>query len=312
MNKPMKLLIAHDGSRFSDDAVEDLARAGLPKEAEAVVLSVAEVWLPETDEPVPEKIARAFPAVEAARRRARESLREARAVADKAAESVRRRFPAWTVRAEAKAGSPGWVIVGQAEETQSDLIVVGSQGRSAWNRMTLGSVSHQVLLQARRSVRIGRAAASLKSDPPRLIVAVDGSPGAERAIQSVAGRSWPGGTQIRVVAVIDDAMATMPSLLSPSVSRWFEENDAPGYLWVKRFVEAAAKELQGPERNVEMVVREGNPKKVIVEEAQAWKSDSVFLGARGLTVGAQFLLGSVSAAVAAHAPCSVEVIHHKF
>jgi hypothetical protein len=42
----MKLLIAYDGSESADKGIDDLSRAGLPSEADALVVSVAEVWLP--------------------------------------------------------------------------------------------------------------------------------------------------------------------------------------------------------------------------------------------------------------------------
>lgn len=43
----MKILIAYDGSDCARDAIDDLRLAGLPDEAEAVVMSIADVWLPE-------------------------------------------------------------------------------------------------------------------------------------------------------------------------------------------------------------------------------------------------------------------------
>ena len=45
----MKILIAYDGSRYAEAALDDLTRAGLPTDVEAHILSVAEVWLPPTD-----------------------------------------------------------------------------------------------------------------------------------------------------------------------------------------------------------------------------------------------------------------------
>lgn len=42
----MKVLIAYDGSESADTAIGGLTRAGLPIEADALVVSVAEVWLP--------------------------------------------------------------------------------------------------------------------------------------------------------------------------------------------------------------------------------------------------------------------------
>jgi len=42
METLMKVLIAYDGSACAGAALADLERAGLPRKAEAVVLSVAE------------------------------------------------------------------------------------------------------------------------------------------------------------------------------------------------------------------------------------------------------------------------------
>ena len=42
----MKILIAYDGTSPADAAIDDLSMAGLPPTGEAVVLSIAEVWLP--------------------------------------------------------------------------------------------------------------------------------------------------------------------------------------------------------------------------------------------------------------------------
>lgn len=42
----MRLLVAYDGSECADAALDDLTHAGLPLNGEALVVSVAEVWLP--------------------------------------------------------------------------------------------------------------------------------------------------------------------------------------------------------------------------------------------------------------------------
>jgi nucleotide-binding universal stress UspA family protein len=46
----------------------------------------------------------------------------------------------------------------------------------------------------------------------------------------------------------------------------------------------------------------------LIEEAETWKADCVFVGARGLNAFERLLLGSVSSKVADHASCSVEVV----
>lgn len=44
-NGKMKILIAYDGSDCASAAITDLRRAGLPQQVEAIVLSVADVWV---------------------------------------------------------------------------------------------------------------------------------------------------------------------------------------------------------------------------------------------------------------------------
>src|SRR6185312_14962993 len=56
------------------------------------------------------------------------------------------------------------------------------------------------------------------------------------------------------------------------------------------------------------LVERGDPKKLLVEEARRWKADAIFVGAKGHSRLERFLIGSVSAAIAARAPCTVEVV----
>src|SRR6266511_635334 len=42
----MKILIAYDGSEGAESAIDDLKRAGLPRRAEAIVLTIAEELFP--------------------------------------------------------------------------------------------------------------------------------------------------------------------------------------------------------------------------------------------------------------------------
>src|SRR5690606_28707591 len=58
----------------------------------------------------------------------------------------------------------------------------------------------------------------------------------------------------------------------------------------------------------EPVLREGEPRQVLLDEAANWPADSIFVGAKGLSRIERVLLGSVSSAVAARAACSVEVV----
>lgn len=78
--------------------------------------------------------------------------------------------------------------------------------------------------------------------------------------------------------------------------------------WLDTIVETAAERLSASGLTTTTLTVEGDPKKVILDQAERWQADTIFLGARGLRVMDRILLGSVSAAIAARASCSVEVV----
>jgi nucleotide-binding universal stress UspA family protein len=301
----MKILIGCDGTPAGRAALEDLARAGLPPDADAVAMTVADVWLAPGD-PDP-RVSRAIPAVGRAHERAERLLADARAEARRSADRLRRLFPGWTVAEDAAADSPAWALLKKARAWSPDLLVVGATGKKALARLTLGSVSQKVLAEARGSVRIGR------SGPPtdgglRLLVAVDGSPDSERAVNAVLQRRWPADTRVRVIAVVDDRLLSAAALRMAPLARWMKPGDTDPAAWVGRMVEESCARLQGQGLLVSGRVEKGNPKTVLVEKAAKWRAHALYLGARGLTRWERFMLGSVSTAVAARAACSVEVV----
>ncbi len=296
MNENYKILIAYDGSGFADAALDDLKNAGLPSEnIEALIISVAEVWLPPAD-----KSGKEPEFVTAGLRRQyeenRELLAKAKERADRAAARVRSMFPAWTVTAEATYGSPAWEILYRASDFRPDLIVTGAQGQSAFERVLLGSVSQKIVTEAKCSVRVGRGRIETEGEGPlRIVLGYDGSAGADEAVKAVLARNWRPETEIRVVIVRDTAF--IRSSLDIATDR-FEE---AGSRIVKDF------EAQGLKAS--LVVREGNPKHLLVEEAEAFGADAIFLGAANFeNAFAKYLLGSVSSAVVTRAHCSVEVV----
>lgn len=314
----MKVLIAYDGSDCADAALADLRRAGLPRHVEALVVSVAEVWLP----PPPPSSYELLEDHEAAREVLRASdvpasaapaVEEANGLALGAAERLRGDFPEWTVRAEALSGSPAWEVVKKADEWRPDLVVVGSQGRSALGRFVLGSVSQKVVTEARCSVRVARGKADAGTSPVRVVVGVDGWPASLKAVGAVAARQWPQGSEARVVAVHDPLTPSVVGRLIPPVRKWVGETNEQEVSWVEQAVEKAAGELRDAGLDASALVLAGEPKRALVEAAGEWGADTIFVGAtRHDSRARMFLLGSVSAAVAARAHCSVEVVRSRF
>ena len=127
----MKLLIAYDGSESADIAIEGLMRAGLPsKNVEAVVVSVAEVWLPlpaqneVLDDTFPLQIPQGL---KHARERAATMIADAEEVAQRGRKRVQQALPEWSVTHEVKTGSPAFELLNHAEQYQPFVSRKGSR-----------------------------------------------------------------------------------------------------------------------------------------------------------------------------------------
>jgi nucleotide-binding universal stress UspA family protein len=184
-------------------------------------------------------------------------------------------------------------------------VIVGSHGRSALGRMILGSVGQTLLAESPCSVRIARAPYGPQPGGLRIIVAVDGSSESNAAVRVVASRTWASGTSIRVVAVHD------PGPLDTEVGVIVGPT-AVGFDYDIDVTEDRAAEavdvLQRAGMAARSTVLTGRPAGAIIEEAESWAADMIFMGARGHRLLERILIGSVSNAVATRAHCSVEVV----
>lgn len=311
----MKILVAYDGSKCAEAALDDLQLAGLPEEADAVVLSVAEVWLPPQNAEQNVGIALDSYTMKQIRRqwgKGKRAVGEAEVFAKHAQSRIRKNFPHWRVEAEATYGSPAWELLQKADDIKADLIVVGSHGRSALGRFFLGSISQKVLTEARASVRIARGKIEVDPAPSRIVIGFDGSKGAEAAVESVVSRFWREHSEARLIAVTDPVTPSAIGRFVPPIVDWVEEANAGERQWMEKLAESALQKLEDAGLKATLSVIAGNPKEVLVEEAEHWHADSIFVGANAYGSSFErFLLGSVSSAVAARAACSVEVVRRQ-
>ena len=305
----MKILIANDGSASANAVFEDLKNAGLSSNVDALVMSIADVFIPppmnEGEELLPEHVPEG---IKRAHENAELKLKEAEVRAVRAGEEIKKTFPEWKVNHLALADSPAWAILREAERWQADLIVVGAQGHSVLGgRLILGSISQRVVYEATCSVRIARKR-NIERSALRLLIGLDNSPFSRAAAEAVSSRRWPDGTHVRLLAVVDTVMAVTPDPSKPSVQKWIECGDEENWDEVAKIFEPELKKLQAAGLDAAITIRKGNPADEILEEAEAWNADCIFLGPKGARGIERLLLGSVSSAVSARATCSVEIV----
>jgi nucleotide-binding universal stress UspA family protein len=282
----MRVLIGYDGSSYADAAIADLQRAGLPDHVEALVVPVGDAPVV-APFPSPQVVEQAFVGervrsiVEHANRQTAEALSDAKSFARKARTQLKSLFPSWDVQAQVVAGRPADELNRLATHWGADLIVVGTQGRSALGRLILGSVALEVASNALCCVRIGRDVSKTEVKDLRILVGLDRSRAADRVLRHVLRRSWPAGAELRVVNAEDR-----------------ETMDAGVF-----------RELFVGGLRVSAGIVQGDARDVIIEEARNWQADCVVLGSQlGDQQSEGFFDSGIYAAVIASTECSLEVV----
>jgi nucleotide-binding universal stress UspA family protein len=144
----------------------------------------------------------------------------------------------------------------------------------------------------------------------RILVATDGSPCSDAAIDQLLARPWPEPSQLLVVSVADLS-------LTHAIEPWFTTPEAHESLRGTLVTQAGAAIVAAVDRikrdaegrfEIDYELVHGNPARAIVRAADAWDADLIVLGSHGYSGLDRLLLGSVSAAVASHAKCSVEIV----
>ena len=131
------------------------------------------------------------------------------------------------------------------------------------------------------------------------------------AVQELLSRPWPTGTQVEVLSVAHAAPEFLDPLLMGRAIH-IESLERETKRARQNVDEAAGAITQGASLlDVSTKVMEGVPKEEILEEAAKWGADLILMGSHGYGAAKRFLLGSVSHAVALHAPCSVEIVRSR-
>jgi nucleotide-binding universal stress UspA family protein len=148
----------------------------------------------------------------------------------------------------------------------------------------------------------------------RILLAVDGSPCSDAAVEEVARRPWPDGTEVRVLSAYEPAaILAMAEAWAPPEG-YYEQMERADRERAGAAAEKAAARLRSAcadRLSVSAETVRGLPKEAIVAEAERWGADLIVVGSHGYRGWKRLWLGSVSHAVATHAPCSVEIVRSR-
>jgi nucleotide-binding universal stress UspA family protein len=272
LSRHKKILVATDGSRYSERALDGAVNIAGKCGSSLYVLNVVEIN--------PEFMALAPEAVEKMERDSRALL-----------EGIKDHLSKKGVKCETivhEGEQPYEFIVNEARKHKVDIIVIGTHGRTGLKRLLMGSVAARVIGHTPCPVMVIplRGLVGLKN----ILVATDGSVYAEAAVKEA----------INIAAACDSKLSVVCVVKGQRPTKYTSEAEKI----VERVVKSAAKS----DIRAEGIVREGDPYEVIADLAREKKADIIIMGRYGRTGLTKLLMGSVTQRVIGHTPCAVLVV----
>jgi nucleotide-binding universal stress UspA family protein len=149
------------------------------------------------------------------------------------------------------------------------------------------------------------------ADLTKILLAVDGSPCSEAAVQALHVRVRPERAEVRVLHAVE-WLKHMPDsfrfAVGPNAGRDIEKWRRRAIQEAQTLVDRMSARLRAAGFETSTATPDADARYAIVEAASQWPADRVVMGShvrRGLD---RFLLGSVAESVMRHAPCSVEIV----
>jgi nucleotide-binding universal stress UspA family protein len=291
VNSTEKLLLATDGSQFSEGAIREAIRLAKKCSSKLSVITVIETN--------PEYATIAPQLLEKSEKTAREHLEHVKAQAKK--EGV-------DCSTSILEGQDSYNYISEeAAKNKISMIIMGRRGRTGLKRLMMGSTTARVIGHAPCNVLVVPRAAAVEFKS--IVVATDGSPYSTAAASEAIGIAKKNGGKLTVISVVPaelatptdvDFAATQRELLAEKEMQVAENN-------AKAVKEAAQKEGVA----VQAFVMTGKPADAIIETAKENNADIIIVGSHGRTGVERLLMGSVAERVIVLASCAVLVAKTK-
>jgi nucleotide-binding universal stress UspA family protein len=299
----MKVLLAVDGSDYSEAAI-GLARAlGIGKKAEATILTVIPEHVFLGGHTLTDLLGRSA-VVKAQMQKAKE---------EKGLELLARltkslATPGQEVEMMIRGGGPADEIVKACRSIPADLVLVGFKGTSDSREFLLGSVASKVIKYAPCSVLVAKGKTEAVN---RVLVPLDGSEHSDETVQFLLRMPLPPRTEVLVMVVLQSFAATFVKAYTLDPERDREivaELQGSEEIAAGRVLTEAENQLRKGRYRVSTILSRGDPSREILREAAQRNVDVIALGAKGLTGVRGFLLGSVAQRIARYAKSSVLIV----
>ncbi len=288
----MKILLATDGSEYSEDSARFLTRFKLTPADEVVVLHVVSEIPYEDDY----------------RAQLRQIIKKVAPKILKSAAEILKPVKAKITTVE-EDGYPSTTITDMAEKLESDMVVMGARGVRGVKLLFLGSTTRAVAINSARPVLVTKSPLKMTGSL-KVLFAADGSDSANAIGKFLTLMPFPEDTEVTIINAAGSVLSGIPEKYLKEIEEPLREEAAraeKGLATVsERIIGEARAVLSGRFRTVHASAVRGDPTSEILRLAKELEVDIIAMGSRGLR-GIKGMLGSVSRGVLGRAECAVLV-----
>lgn len=211
-------------------------------------------------------------------------------------------------------GSPADAIVHYVEESNTDLIVMSSHGRTGSSRWVYGSVAEKVMHHAPCATAIIRAHVSVEMfENRKILVPLDGSELAERALDpamAIAGTVKSDVLLLRVVA----GREPLPEAVGPAgdeMAAALDEAGAQERAEAEAYLQRVYASRDNEHLFFDVQTTDGDIADAIVSYADSHNIDLIVISSHGRSGIGRWLHGSVAEKVLRGANCATLIIRDR-
>jgi nucleotide-binding universal stress UspA family protein len=219
--------------------------------------------------------------------------------------------PGITIEAVVREGNPAREIVAQATGMQADLLVIGTHGRTGFERLLLGSVTEKVLRQAgcpvmTVPVRLPGAVPSGLVLYKRILCPVDFSESSLHALQYATSMAQEADAELTLLHVVEHEIRNAADMASVAYDAGMTLGD-----FLKEREEALCRCLQDAVAgasefcSVEPLTTHGKAWREVLRIAAERRSDLIVMGVQGRGAADLLFFGSTTQHVVREASCPV-------
>jgi nucleotide-binding universal stress UspA family protein len=195
-----------------------------------------------------------------------------------------------------------------AEESGTELIVMGARGIKGIKSLLIGSVTKFVAMHSHSPVLVVKGPTCRESERMKILFATDGSDYCNAAGEFLSEIPFPVDAELTILNVVWSDFSDIPERFVMEINERIKDivakKRSEEFSDSERILEHARILLSKRFRNIHLLTRVGDPSAEILKTAEAIDAHMTAVGCRGLS-GMKGLMGSVSRNIVTHAKSSV-------